>query len=119
MTARKVAVFALDDIEPGVPRRVEIAGHPIAIVRIDDDVYALGDICSHAEVSLSEGEVWAEDLEIECPKHGSTFELTTGEPQTLPATQPVPTYDAEVVDGQVVVTIDEPDDSGDDDQEQR
>ena len=74
------------------------------MVRIGDDVYAIGDMCSHAEVSLSEGEVWCDELELECWKHGSAFSLETGEPQTLPATQPVPVYDASVVDGQVVVT---------------
>ena len=44
-------------------------------MRIDDDVYAIGDMCSHANVSLSEGEVWCDEREIECPKHGSTFSL--------------------------------------------
>ena len=75
-------------------------------MRIDDDVYAIGDVCSHANVSLSEGEVWCDEREIECPKHGSTFSLVTGEPVTLPATQPVPVFDAAVVDGEVVVTVD-------------
>jgi 3-phenylpropionate/trans-cinnamate dioxygenase ferredoxin subunit len=70
-------------------------------VRIDDDVYAIGDICSHAHVSLSEGEVWCDEREIECPKHSSTFSLITGEPLTLPATQPVPVFRTEV-DGDTV-----------------
>jgi 3-phenylpropionate/trans-cinnamate dioxygenase ferredoxin subunit len=102
-----VAVFAIDEIEPGTARQVEVGGRPIAVVRIDDEVYAISDICSHAEVSLSGGEVWCEEREIECPKHGSTFDLVSGEPQTLPATQPVPVYQAAVVDGQVVVTVGE------------
>ena len=58
-------------------------------------VYAIGDVCSHANVSLSEGEVWCDERELECPKHGSTFSLDTGEPVTLPATQPVPVFTAE------------------------
>ena len=66
---------------------------PVAVVRIDDDVYAIGDICSHAEVSLSGGEVYCDEKEIECPQHGSMFSLETGEPATLPATQPVPVFD--------------------------
>ena len=74
-------------------------------MRIGDDVYAIGDTCSHANVSLSEGEVWCDEKEIECWKHGSTFSSLTGEPVTLPATQPVPVYDARVVDGDVVVTV--------------
>jgi 3-phenylpropionate/trans-cinnamate dioxygenase ferredoxin subunit len=54
---------------------------------------------------LSDGEVWCDERELECPKHGSTFSLVTGEPITLPATQPVPVYEAEVVDGKVVVSV--------------
>src|SRR3954471_24980952 len=99
--------FPLSDITPGAVRRVEVDGVPVAVVRIDDDVYAIGDICSHANVSLSEGEVWADERELECPQHGSTFDLTTGEPVTLPATQPVPVYAVDVVDGQVTVTVEE------------
>ncbi len=53
-------------------------------MRIGDDFYAIGDACSHADYSLSEGDVWEDEREIECPKHGSTFSLVTGEPQTLP-----------------------------------
>ena len=74
----------------GVARRVMVGDVPVALVRIDDDVYAIGDICSHAEVSLSGGEVYCDEKEIECPQHGSVFSLETGEPATLPATQPVP-----------------------------
>ena len=84
---------------PGTARKVEVDGRPVALVRIGDDVYAIGDTCSHANVSLSEGEVLADEREIECWKHGSTFSLVTGEPQTLPATQPVPVYDVRVEDG--------------------
>ncbi|MEZ5257174.1 MAG: Rieske 2Fe-2S domain-containing protein [Ilumatobacteraceae bacterium] len=71
-------------------RKVEAEGRLIAVVRIDDRVYAIGDTCSHADISLSEGEVICETAELECWKHGSAFSLETGEPQTLPATQPVP-----------------------------
>lgn len=98
-------VFALAEIEPGTARRVVVAGHSVSVVRIGDDVYAIGDVCSHADVSLSDGEVWCDELELECPKHGSAFSLTTGEPSTLPATQAVPVYDASVVGGQVVVDV--------------
>jgi 3-phenylpropionate/trans-cinnamate dioxygenase ferredoxin subunit len=99
------AVCALADLAPCSVRRFVIAGIPVAVVRIDDDVYAIGDVCSHANVSLSEGEVWCDEKEIECPKHSSTFDLRTGEPVTLPATQPVPVFDARVVDGDVIVTV--------------
>lgn len=99
------AVFPLADIEPGTARKVDVDGVAVAVVRIGDDVYAIGDTCSHAEVSLSEGDVWCDELELECPKHGSAFSLATGEPAVLPATQPVPVYDAKVVDGQVHVSV--------------
>jgi 3-phenylpropionate/trans-cinnamate dioxygenase ferredoxin subunit len=98
-------VGPLADLPSGTVRRVDIRGVAVAVVRIGDDVYAIGDVCSHANVSLSEGEVWCDEREIECPKHGSTFSLVTGEPDTLPATQPVPVYDASVVDGEIVVTM--------------
>ena len=97
--------ISLADLAPGTARRIVVGGVPVAVVRIDDDVYAIGDTCSHAQVSLSEGEVWCDEREIECPKHGSTFSLETGEPLTLPATQPVPVYGVEVVDGTVIVTV--------------
>ena len=95
------ATVALADLVPGTARRIVVDGVPVALVRIGDDVYAIGDTCSHANVSLSEGEVWCDEREIECPKHGSTFSLTTGEPETLPATQPVPVFRTEV-DGDTV-----------------
>ena len=99
------AVFELAELESGSARKVDIGGVMVAVVRIGDDVYAIGDVCSHADVSLSGGEVWCDELELECPKHGSAFSLLTGEPATLPATQPVPVYEASVVDGHVHVTI--------------
>ena len=99
------AVFPLADIEPGTARKVDVDGVAVAVVRIGDEVYAIGDTCSHAEVSLSEGDVWCDELELECPKHGSAFSLATGEPAVLPATRPVPVYDARVVDGQVHVSV--------------
>jgi len=102
--------FPLDQLADGAAMKVVVAGVPVCVVRIGDDVYALGDICSHAHVSLSEGEVWADEREIECPQHSSTFDLTTGKPTCLPATQPVPVYDVSVADGQVTVSGIEPGD---------
>ncbi|MEO1056442.1 MAG: non-heme iron oxygenase ferredoxin subunit [Actinomycetota bacterium] len=98
------AVCSFDELPDGSARKVDVDGVPVAVVRIGDDVYAIGDTCSHANVSLSDGEVWCDELELECPKHSSAFSLTTGVPSTLPATQPVPVFDASVIDGQVVVT---------------
>ncbi len=103
--SRSIDVGPLDDLPTGTARRVVVGDHRIALVRIGDDVYAIGDTCSHADVSLSEGEVIAEDREIECWKHGSTFSLVTGVPSTLPATRPVPVYEVGVVDGRIVLVI--------------
>lgn len=96
-------VCGLDDIAPGSAHRVTVDGVPVALVRIGDDVYAIGDTCSHAEVSLSGGEVWCDEKQLECPKHGSAFSLETGEPDTLPATQPVAVFDVRVEGGRVLV----------------
>ncbi|RMH79842.1 MAG: non-heme iron oxygenase ferredoxin subunit [Actinomyces sp.] len=95
----------LDEVEPGSSRRIVVAGIPVAVVRIDDDVYAVGDTCTHAEVSLSEGEVDPDDATIECPRHGAVFDLRTGEPLTLPATRPVPVFDARIDGDRIVVTV--------------
>ena len=97
MSAR---VASLTELEPGRPHRVEVDGEPVALVRLDDTVWAVHDTCSHQEASLSEGEIW--DGEIECSLHGSTFSLQTGAPSCLPATRPVPTY-AVTIDGDDVI----------------
>ena len=98
-------VCKFDDIESGTAKRFDVSGTPVAVVRIDDEVFAIGDICSHANVSLSDGEVWCDTKQLECPRHSSSFSLLTGVPETLPATQPVPVYVASVVDGQVNVEV--------------
>ena len=85
-----------DELASGEARRFDVAGHRIALVRIGDDFYAIGDRCSHEDYSLSEGEVFEDELEIECWKHGSTFSLLDGQPQSLPATKPVPVYDVKI-----------------------
>jgi 3-phenylpropionate/trans-cinnamate dioxygenase ferredoxin subunit len=103
MTA--VRICSTDDVKPGEARRFDVDGHRIAVVRIGDDWYAIGDRCSHEDYSLSEGDVWEEEREIECPKHGSTFSLVDGEAQTLPATKPVPVYVVEVEGNDVNVVL--------------
>jgi 3-phenylpropionate/trans-cinnamate dioxygenase ferredoxin subunit len=100
-------VCKFDDLAPNSANRFEVGGRAVAVVRIGDDVYAIGDTCTHADVSLSEGELFPDTKEIECWKHGSTFSLETGEPQTLPATQPVPVYVARVVDGMVQIDLED------------
>ncbi len=105
MGARVERLCDKDEIEPGTARRFEVNNHRICLVRIGDDFYAIGDRCSHADFSLAEGEVYPEEREIECWKHGSTFSLVDGKPQSLPATRPVPTYDVRVEGDDVMVVI--------------
>ena len=96
-------VARFDDLAPGTATKVDVHGTAVALVRIGDDVYAIGDTCSHANVSLSDGEVWCDEKQLECPRHSSAFSLETGVPATLPATQPVPVFDVTIVNGDVIV----------------
>lgn len=102
----ELARIHADKVESGAAVRLEGAPGGICLVRIGDDFYAIGDRCSHAEVSLSEGEIDTEDCWIECWKHGSAFSLQDGSPQSLPATQPVPVFRV-YRDGDDVVITDE------------
>jgi 3-phenylpropionate/trans-cinnamate dioxygenase ferredoxin subunit len=101
----KVRLCGREDLAPGEARRFDVAGLRVALIRIGDDFYAIGDRCSHEDYSLADGEVWQEEREIECAKHGSTFDLRTGEPCSLPATRPVPVYELAVDDEGVSVVV--------------
>lgn len=94
-----------DDLEVGAARRFDVGDHRIAVVRGEDQWFAIGDECSHADYSLAEGEVDLEECTLECWKHGSLFSLTSGEPQTLPATRAVPVYEIVVAGGEVAVRL--------------
>jgi 3-phenylpropionate/trans-cinnamate dioxygenase ferredoxin subunit len=83
--------------------RVTVGDTRVAVFRVADEVFAVGDRCSHAEASLAEGEVY--DTEVECPRHGSEFDLRTGEPLSLPATRPVPVYEVTIEDGNVYLFL--------------
>jgi len=84
--------------------RVVLDGTPVAVVRDEKGhLHAVGDTCSHAEVSLSEGEV--EDCSIECWLHGSRFDLVTGQPTALPAILPIPVYPVTVDGDDVLVDV--------------
>jgi 3-phenylpropionate/trans-cinnamate dioxygenase ferredoxin subunit len=91
--------------EPGVVRRVDAGDRVVAVARIGDDFYAIGDVCSHEDVSLSEGELDAEECTLECAKHGSLFSLATGAALTLPAIKPVPVYEVERIEDDVWVVV--------------
>jgi 3-phenylpropionate/trans-cinnamate dioxygenase ferredoxin component len=101
-----VRACALSDLAKDEPLAVELGGEPVAIVRVGDgDVYAIRDVCSHAEVPLSEGEV--DGCTIECWLHGSRFDLRTGKPTGMPATEPVPVYPVKTEGDDVLVAIDQ------------
>lgn len=105
-TELRERLCALADIDDGAVRRFEVDDRRIAVVRIGDSVYAIGDVCTHQDVSLADGEVNAEELTLECPKHGSEFSLQTGDALSLPATKAAVRYDVELVDGDVWLSVD-------------
>ncbi|HBL08836.1 MAG TPA: Rieske (2Fe-2S) protein, partial [Acidimicrobiaceae bacterium] len=94
---------ALADLPDGMVMQVECDGTPVALARIGDRVFAIGDTCSHAEVSLSEGEIDVEECALECWRHGSLFSLETGEALTMPAVRPVPVYSVRIDGADVVM----------------
>jgi 3-phenylpropionate/trans-cinnamate dioxygenase ferredoxin component len=98
-----VKAATVEAVPDGGALRVTIGDVPIAIVRSDGEIYAIHDVCSHANVSLSEGEI--EDQTIECWLHGSRFDLVTGRPTGLPATQPVPVYPVKIDGDDVLVSV--------------
>ena len=100
-----VLVCRRQDVEPGTARCFEVAGRRVAVVRIGDEVLAVDDRCSHEDFSLADGEVIADLCEIECSKHGSTFDLRTGEPQSLPATKAVAVHRVELRGDDVLVEL--------------
>jgi 3-phenylpropionate/trans-cinnamate dioxygenase ferredoxin subunit len=100
-----VKACALSDVPDEGAFAVEIEDTPVVVARIGEEVFALRDVCSHAEVALSEGEVY--DHTIECWLHGSCFDLRTGKPTNPPATQPVPTYRVKIEGDDVYVSLKE------------
>ena len=97
-----VKVCAVEDISVSAAVKVTIEGVPIAVVKDSaGDIHAIGDECTHGEISLSEG--FVEDGTLECWAHGSKFELATGKPKNFPAFDPVPVYKVTITDGDVYV----------------
>ena len=102
MTATRVC--GLSDLAQDEPMRVEIDGTPVAVVRdSNDEVHAIGDTCTHGDISLSEGFVEGDTLE--CWAHGSAFSLRTGKPLNLPAYEPVPVYAVQIDGDDVLIDI--------------
>lgn len=95
-------ICGLDELETNQAVKVDIDGVSIALVKdAAGEVFAIGDTCTHGDISLSEG--FVEDDTLECWAHGSQFSLRTGKPITLPAYEPVPVYKVELVDGDIYI----------------
>lgn len=99
----QVVAATLDELPVGTARRVDVAGESLCLVRTESGVHAVDDVCPHADVSLSDGEV--DGTTIECWLHGSRFDLITGSPSGPPATTPVTVYPVTVDEGRVLVDL--------------
>lgn len=97
------AVCRAGDLGIGESRAFDVAGHSIALYNVEGEYFATEDICTHEEASLSEG--FLEDHLIECPLHGSQFDLRSGKVLSLPAVIPVATYMTKLEEGVVSIDI--------------
>ena len=97
-----LTVAMLEEIPDGGMKQVSVHGDVVGLYRVGADVYAINDYCTHEETFLTEGDFEAEDLEVECPLHGSRFNVVDGSVRILPATKPVATYPVKV-EGDVVL----------------
>jgi 3-phenylpropionate/trans-cinnamate dioxygenase ferredoxin subunit len=104
----EITVCRLDELPAGAMRLVEADdGRKIGVFHADDgELYAIEDRCSHDDGPLAEGEFDADACTVECPRHGSLFDLRSGRPKTLPAYVPVDTFEARVEDGNVKLEVD-------------
>jgi 3-phenylpropionate/trans-cinnamate dioxygenase ferredoxin subunit len=104
--ATKIAVCPAAELQPGQMRLVEHDGLKIGVFNCDGSLYAIEDRCSHDNGPLAEGEFDAQSCTVECPRHGSLFDLSTGRPKTLPAFQPVRTFPIAVEDDTIHLEVD-------------
>jgi 3-phenylpropionate/trans-cinnamate dioxygenase ferredoxin component len=104
--AELIDICPLDDLPPGAMRLVEWEDLEIGVFNCAGDLLAIEDRCSHDEGNLVDGELDEADCTIECPRHGSKFDLKTGKPLNLPAYVPVDTYPVSVRDGVIKIEVD-------------
>ena len=97
--AKLLKIAEAKDVPPGQAAAFTIEGLKIALFNVKGTYYAIGDTCTHGEISLSEG--FVEDETLECWAHGSQFSLVTGAPLNLPAYEPVPVFQVELIGGDV------------------
>jgi 3-phenylpropionate/trans-cinnamate dioxygenase ferredoxin subunit len=98
-----VRVGRADEIRPGEKRVVFVEGTPLVVVNLDGRFYALEDVCTHDGGPLGDGEL--KDDRLQCPRHGAQFDVVTGAALTLPAFEPVPTYEVQIRDGEILVEL--------------
>ena len=101
----KVEVCAADELAPGAMRLVEADGRKIGVFNCDGALYAIEDRCSHDDGPLAEGEFDAATCTVECPRHGSLFDLASGRPKTLPAYAPVQTFPVTIEDDTIRLEV--------------
>lgn len=94
-------VAAVDEIPPGGRLSVMLDGRGVLLLRAGDDFYAIEDICSHDGQPLTDGPL--KGKEIQCPRHGARFDITTGRPLCMPAVEPIATFAVRVEGGQVLI----------------
>jgi 3-phenylpropionate/trans-cinnamate dioxygenase ferredoxin subunit len=98
-------VAPLDEFPPGSVKIVRAGELAVGVYNVDGELYAIEDRCSHDDGPLCEGAWDPEEYVVVCPRHGSEFDLRSGEPLTLPAWEPVETYPVRVVDGIVKLEV--------------
>ena len=101
-----IDVCRLEELPPGAHKVVEVDDLEIAVVNCGGEILAIEDRCSHDDGILLEGELDQEQCRVECPRHGSVFDLRSGRPLNLPAYQPVDTYDVLIEDGTIKLEVD-------------
>jgi 3-phenylpropionate/trans-cinnamate dioxygenase ferredoxin subunit len=101
----KINVCAERELPPGEMRLVEVDGRKIGVFNCAGSLHAIEDRCSHDDGPLCEGDWDEETCRVVCPRHGSAFDLESGQPLSLPAYEPVQTYPVSVVDGMVRVEV--------------
>jgi 3-phenylpropionate/trans-cinnamate dioxygenase ferredoxin subunit len=105
-TTNKIRICPLAELGPGAMRLVEHDGIKIGVFNCDGALYAIEDRCSHDDGPLAEGEFDTATCTVECPRHGSLFDLTTGRPKTLPAYAPVRTFPVTIEDETITLEVD-------------